>query len=336
MAPMLVVLLPLVAGIALNWLPRDGAIGPFSTALGPTGALTTVGLMLICVGAQITPGQLGRLGWRTALILVACTLVPALLVVLYVHRFGPGGVLGISGLACASCLCTSNAVWLALARRHGSLIDQWSGTVAAAFNAGPVVPLLLLVAVAHGLSGPWWAASLPSVLDALLPLALGFAAGLVARAAGRDLAPKLRPAIPYLMVVFCVQLGARIRPGVLAAQAPRGALLGAVVVVLTGGLVVAGYAAMRRRAVVGWAAGAIAVGAPISPAVVAASLPAWLPFSAAATAQLGVAVIVSTVLASALCALAARLSPRQVAAAPPVVQDPLPAMPPEPRVVLPR
>jgi 2-keto-3-deoxygluconate permease len=211
-SPILMVLVPLAAGIGLGVLPHGGAFGPFSAALGPQGALTTVGLLLVCVGAQISPHQLGNLTWRVALILAACTLLPAALVVAYVHQYGPGGVLGISGLAAASCLCTSNAVWLALSRRYGSLIDQWSGTVAAALNTGPVVPLLLLIAVTHGVVGPQWAASAPAVLDATLPLLVGFGAGLAARAAGRDLAAKLRPAIPYLMVVFCVQLGARIRP----------------------------------------------------------------------------------------------------------------------------
>jgi hypothetical protein len=67
---------------------------------------------------------------------------------------------------------------------------------------------------------------------------------------------------------------------------------------------------------VGWAAGAIAVGAPISPTVVVASLPGWAAVADTATAQLGVAVLVSSVAASVCCAVAARLGRRHQAATP--------------------
>lgn len=304
--PAVSVLAPLAAGAAFSTVAHRAAVGPFTVALGPAGALSTVALMLVCVGAQISPRTLGPVSSRVAVILAGATLVPAAAVAAYWRWCGPAGIAGVSVLAAAAAaVCTSTAVWLALAARYGSPADRWGGTVAAAINSGPVLPLLLLTA-GHPGATPWLA-----LADAVAPLAVGFAVGLC----GDTVRVACRGAIPALMVAFSFQLGARLNLAGLAAQAPAGATLGAAVAVLSGAAVAVGYRLLLHEpAAVGWASGAVTIGAPIVPVVVAQALPAWQPYVPAAVAQVGVAVLVSSVAATALCALAARRRPARPAA----------------------
>lgn len=295
------VLLPLAVGVAVTPVVHRATIGLFTLALGPSSAMASVALLLVCVGAQISPRAIGPVGGRVAVILAGATLIPAAAVASYWWRFGPAGVGGVSVPAAAvAAVCTSTAIWLALAGRYGSPDDQWGGTVAAAINSGPLLPLLLLAAGRPGAT-PWAA-----LADAVVPLALGFAVGL----AGGDSARRAcRACLPVLMVAFSFQLGARLDPAALVTQAPAGAALGVAVVVLSGAATAVGYRLLLHRpAAVGWASGAVTIGAPVVPAVIGAALPVWGRYVAAATAQVGVAVLVSSVAATLLCAAAARLA----------------------------
>lgn len=317
------VLLALTAGaIAGTTLPgatadgnTPGAFGPFTLALGPAGALTTVGLMLTCVGAQIAPRKLAPVGSRVVVVLAGATAVPAVAVFAYGWLFGPDGWHGISLLAAAvAAVCTSNAVWLPLARRYGTDTDAWGGTVAAAVNSGPVVPLILLAAWGHGQAPVPW----PALADAVAPLLIGFLIGVAGQDGART---AMRAAIPYLMLAFSVQLGARLNLVTLLRQAPDGLLLGLAVAGLSGAAVALGWLlVLRRPAAVGWGAAAVTIGAPIVPGVVAVALPVWQPYAATAAAQVGVAVVVSSVVAVVASALTYRLSQqrhRPAAPAPP-------------------
>jgi 2-keto-3-deoxygluconate permease len=296
--PGLAVLVPLVAGaLVATLVPHAAGIGPFTAAvLSRPAALGEVAAMLCCVGAQITPAGLRPVAGRLALILATATVLPGVAALGYGAVFGPAGIGGVSLLAVAvAATCTSNAMWLALTARYGTPADQWAGTVAAAVNSGPAVPLALLSIAGHTGTGVPWS----GLLDAIAPLAAGFAAG-TARPAWR--AP-MRAAIPVLLVAFTFALGAQLDLRAAATALPAGTALGLTTALLAGALTATGYLLLREPATVGWAAAARTVGAPIVPGIIATDLPGCAPYAATATAQVAIAVLISSLAAPALTAV---------------------------------
>jgi 2-keto-3-deoxygluconate permease len=299
--PAAAVLIPLTIG-AIVGTCAPGALGPITSAAGAHGALPYVAAMLFCVGGQIQPRALPRVGARVGVVLIGATVVTGMLVVAYGVAAGPAGVGGVSVLAvAASGLSVSNALWLALAGRYGSGEDVAGGMAAAAVNAGPAMPLLLLGIYAAG------GAQLPvhAIADALAPLGGGFLVGLL----WPGVRPYLARATPLMLVAMSYALGCEINVGTLAGALVDGAVLGLVVAVVSGALVAAGWVmVLRQPPAVGWAAGGVAVGSVIVPGIVAApsALPAWAPYAVAATAQVAVAVITSNLVAAALTAASAR------------------------------
>jgi 2-keto-3-deoxygluconate permease len=293
--PGVVVLAPLTAGALCALERRHLMIGPFTTALGPGGTMHAVALMLVAVGAQIRPGALPRVGARTGVVLAGATVIPAAGALLYGLVAGPAGVGGVSLLAVvAAGVCTSNTLWLALASRYGTAEDVGGGMIASALNTGPALALGVLAVWGAGHGVPVLA-----LVDALAPLGLGFGLGL----AWPGCRAPLGRALPVLLasVAFCLGWDLDLRT--IAHQFAGGIGLGAGAARVSGGLVAAGWAwVLRRPATVGWAAGGIAVGAVLVPGVVATAEPAWSPYAAAATAQVGLAVLVSGVLAPVLTA----------------------------------
>lgn len=296
-APML---LPLVAGMSLVTVGADPTrLGPFTGGLGDD-AVGFVSVLLVCVGAQITPRSVRPVAGRLGVVLAGATVVPAALIVAYAALFGAPGFGGLSVAAVAAAgLCTSNALWLALARRFGSPEDAWGGSVASIINSAPAVPLALLMLLRHD-SGtlPW-----RGLLDAVLPLAVGIAAGMIVPACRATLVR----AIPVLLVIVSFSLGLRLDMHPAVHELPAGLALGLVTALVSGGLVAAGWRlVLRRPPTVGWAAAGTAVTIPLMPGIFAAADPAWTPYVPQATAQLGIALVVSTFAAPALTAASAR------------------------------
>lgn len=298
--PGIAVLLPMAAGATIATVaPHDVAFGPFTTALTDNAAMPAIALLLVAVGAQISLRSALPVSGRIGVVLLGNTLIPGLLVFAYAWYFGPAGFGGIPLLTvAAAALCTSNGLWLTLAQRYGSPEDAYGGTIAAAINSGPLVPLLLLAAYDHGASPIPWSA----LLDSVTPLLIGLLAGML----WPPVRPVLRAIIPVMIVTFSFSLGLRLPFTTLAHQLTRGAGVGVTCSILSGMLVAIGWAKiLRRKARVGWAASAITVGAGIVPAMIGAADPAFRPFVAVATAQVSVAVLVSTVLTPLLVLLAA-------------------------------
>ncbi|GAA4215290.1 2-keto-3-deoxygluconate permease [Actinocatenispora rupis] len=294
------VLLPLAAGAVVGtWRPAGGGMGPFTGAV-TGGAYAYITILLICVGAQITPASLRPVAGRVGIILTGATVVTGAAVLAYGVAAGPDGIAHVSPLAVAAvAVSTSPAMWLAIARRHGTAPDGWAGSVASTLNSAPVVPILLLLAISHHTGTVAWR----SVLDATLPLAIGAAAG--------HLAPgcrtMLRAPIPVLVVLVAFSLGCRLDLHFIARQTPTGLVLGVVAGLVSGGLVVTGWRLfLHQPGTVGWAATACTITAPLLPAIAATTDPTWTPYVPAATAQAGVALIVTTLAAPALTAFSAR------------------------------
>jgi 2-keto-3-deoxygluconate permease len=108
-----------------------------------------------------------------------------------------------------------------------------------------------------------------------------------------------------LVVALSFGLGTQVQLRHLGGQLVAGAVLGVAVALLSGGLVAAGWrVVLHRPATVGFGAAACTVAVPLTPSIVAAADPSWAPLVPAATAQLAVALIVSTLAAPALTATA--------------------------------
>ncbi|GIL29071.1 2-keto-3-deoxygluconate permease [Actinocatenispora comari] len=289
------VLLPLTAGIAVAAVTggRSG-LGPFTTGMSG-GAISYVSLLLVCIGAQISPGSLRPVASRIAVVLAGATLIPGVGALVYARLAGRDGIDGVSSLAvAAAAVCTSNALWLVLARRYGSDTDAWGGAVASILNSAPIAPMLILAAVSRHHALPWC-----GMIDALAPLAVGVVVGRLAPACRTALAA----AVPLLVVALSFGLGTQVQVRHLGGQLVAGAVLGVAVALVSGGLVAAGWRiVLHRPATVGFGAAACTVAVPLTPSIVAAADPTWAPLVPAATAQLAVALIVSTLAAPALTA----------------------------------
>jgi len=292
------VLAPMGAGAAITAVAGGHtAIGPFTRGLSG-GAVSMVALLLVCVGAQITPASLRPVASRTGVVLAGATLIPGAAALAYAMTAGRSGIGGVSALAvAAAAVSTSNALWISLARRYGAgPMDAWGGSVASVLNSAPVVPMLIVAACAGRPQLPWC-----GILDALAPLAIGVVLGQVLPACRAALAG----AVPVLVAGMSFGLGTRLDLRGAGSQLPAGLALGAAIAVLSGGLVAAGWRlVLHQPATVGWAAGACTVTAPLMPAIIAGSDPTWTPLVPAATAQVAAALVLSTLAAPALTAAA--------------------------------
>jgi 2-keto-3-deoxygluconate permease len=261
------------------------------------GAISYVSLLLVCIGAQISPGSLRPVASRIAVVLGGATLIPGAGAFAYARLAGRDGIDGVSSLAvAAAAVCTSNALWLVLARRYGSDTDAWGGAVASILNSAPIAPMLILAAVSRHHALPWC-----GMIDALAPLAVGVVVGRLAPACR----PALAAAVPLLVVALSFGLGTQVQLRNLGGQLVAGAGLGVAVALVSGGLVAAGWrVVLHRPATVGFGAAACTVAVPLTPSIVAAADPSWAPLVPAATAQLAVALIVSTLAAPVLTAAA--------------------------------
>ena len=295
------VLLPLAAGATVSLtVPGGGQLGPFSAGLRE-GGVSFIALLLVCIGAQITPGSLRPVASRIAVILVCGTVITGLGAIAYGRWFGDRGVGGVSVMAVsAAAVCSSNALWMALASRHGSEGDQWGGAVAAVINSSPVVPMLVLAAASDHHSG---ALPVAALVDAVVPLAIGFAAGLIVP----DCRHALKAGVPVLVVALSFALGCQLNLRRAAGDLPAGLCLGVAAAALSGGLVAAGWRILLGEpATVGWAAAGSPVSMPLIPGIVASAVPAWTPFVGAAAGQLTAALIASSLAAPALTSTCAR------------------------------
>lgn len=298
--PGAVILLPMLAGASLSALAGTrGAFGPVTDALTRC-ALPCIAVLLIAVGAQVRPAGIPALAGRAGVVLFGTTLVPALLLLAVAWRFGREGVVGIPLLTLlAVALSSSYAMWAHTAHRYGTREDAAAGCLASAISSSPVAPLLV-VAVWQGTGG---AVSWRLLVDSVLPLIVGVALGAVLPGSREPLRGLLGPLLPAL----AFSLGWGIPIAALVHQAPAGLALAAIIGLISGGLVaLAWHKVLRRSAVVGWSAAAVAANSAALPQILAAGDPAWRPYLSTATAQAATAALISTALAALLVTAAAR------------------------------
>lgn len=280
-------LIPLLAGsVVRTFWPGFLELGSFTTALFKDGALPLIALLILATGAQINVRQSGAVLAKTGVLLLAKTVLPALLVILYGYLFGRDGILGISLMAAMIAFINSNGgLWLALAAQYGDDEDR-GAYIASALNDGPFFTLLFL-----GLSG-LGAIPFEYIVAAILPFLIGFILGNL----DAKFAEMMKPTAAITVPFFAFALGAGIDLRSLAVGGVTGLVLGLLVAFITGAL---GYWAyrylLRERSAVGFAVGTTAGNSVATPAIVAQADPSFSPFVSVATAQVAVSVLVTAV-----------------------------------------
>ncbi|HEY8425761.1 MAG TPA: 2-keto-3-deoxygluconate permease [Limnochordales bacterium] len=280
-------LIPLLLGsLVRTFWPGFLGLGSFTSALFRDGALPLIALLILATGAQINLRQSGRVLAKTGVVLLAKTVVPALLVIAYGYAFGREGILGISLLAAMVAFINSNGgLWLALAAQYGDEEDR-GAYIASALNDGPFFTLVFL-----GLSG-LGAIPFVYIVAAVLPFVIGFVLGNL----DAKFADMMKPASAITVPFFAFALGAGIDLRSLAVGGVTGIWLGLLVSLVTGALTYWAYRwLLGERSAVGFAAGTTAGNSVATPAIVAQADASFSPFVAVATAQVAAAVLITAI-----------------------------------------
>lgn len=288
--------IPLILGSIIGTFAPDILnIGSFTTGLFKDSATPLIALLIFATGTQITLRSSGPVLAHTGVILVAKTVIPALIIVGIGALVGPEGFMGISLLAMLTVVANSNGgVWLAFTGKYGDFRDR-GAYIASAVNDGPFFTLLFL-----GASGM---ADIPVSLmvAAVLPLIIGMIIGNLDAAWTEILRPTGAIVIPF----FAFALGTGIDLGAIATGGIIGILLGVLTVMLTDALTYLGYRFVLRRGKesgMGFAAATTAGNAVATPLIVADADPSLMPYVETATAQVAAAVLVSAILAPIVAA----------------------------------
>ncbi|SMB98944.1 2-keto-3-deoxygluconate permease [Thermanaeromonas toyohensis ToBE] len=281
-------LIPLLLGsVVKTFFPGFLEYGSFTTALFKNGALPLIALLIVATGAQISLRQSKAVLVKTSVLLLAKTIIPGFLIIIYGYIFGKAGILGFSLLAVLVAFINSNGgLWLALAARYGDSNDQ-GAYIASALNDGPFFTLLFL-----GLSGlgsiPW-----KYIVAAIIPFLVGFIWGNLDKKFAEMMKPTARITIPF----FSFSLGAGIDLRSLFVGGFTGIIIGVAVTIITGTLGYLSYRyLLREKSAIGFAIGTTAGNSVATPAIVADADPSFKPFLAVATPQVAASVLVTAIL----------------------------------------
>jgi 2-keto-3-deoxygluconate permease len=264
--------------------------GSFTGALF-SGALTTLAVFYVCMGATIEVKATGYILKKGGALFAAKTGI-AVLVGIILGRLwgespvGAGAFAGISTLAVVAAMNDTNGgLYMALMGQFGSARDVAAYSIMTV-ESGPFLTMVTLGVA--GLSAfPW-----QTLVGAILPLAVGMLLGNL----DRDLREFFRPAVPVLIPFFALALGAGIDLSAVWQAGLLGVGLGVFVVAVTGTALFLVDRATGGKGTAGLAAASTAGNAAAVPAIVAAANPAYKPAAASATILVATSVVVTAVL----------------------------------------
>jgi len=284
-----IMLLPLLLGSLLYTVwPQALEIGSYTTALfSSAGAATLMALQLFCIGTQIRLAKLSGVLKRGGVLLLSRA-VAGLAAVLLFRLFAKDGLIaGISVLAAVAAFSNTNgSIFIASA----SMLNDEEAAASAPFLAlsnGPFLTALIL-GVSGAASFSWL-----SLLALVFPMLLGVLIGNISGRAARLFAPGVALTLPF--IGFALGAGIDLRQlwlgGVSGLLLAFGALtIGGIIALLFDRII------NRRSGAAGIAASATGANSIAVPAALALTNPEWLAVSAAATAQIGAAVIVGAII----------------------------------------
>lgn len=204
-------------------------VGGFTTALFKSGALTLIGMFLVCVGSQID-FAVGARAFKKGFIVTGTKAIVAIasgyaLATFFDPWGGENSLLGLSMVAVIAAMSNGNGgMYAALTGQYGNRSDVAALSVISV-NDGPFLTLLAL-----GLLGEQF--PLAAFAAVLTPIALGFVLGQLDPEIRRLLAPGERLTIPFFAFALgaSMSLSVFLDPAVLAG----GLVLGVSTVLFTG------------------------------------------------------------------------------------------------------
>lgn len=278
----------LIAAVIHTWAPGLVEIGGPTTALfSSSGTMCLAGLLLFIIGSQLSVRQIGTVLKRHGTLLAVKLIMAFAAGMILMHSFGAKGIFGISTMAFVSVLASNNpGVFLALTKSYGDEIDH------AAFGLWnvacmPTIPLLILGA-ASGAAFDYMA-----LIALLVPFFLGILLGNIDGDIQKLMAPGSMIILPFLGFCFgiSVDLVTAFRSGL---QGIFLTLVFYIISIIPGFctdhwiLRRPGYASVATCCVAGLAIGA--------PSQIAQAVPEHAPYLQAATAQIALVMILTTVI----------------------------------------
>jgi len=288
-----IMLVPLFMGTLVNtFIPGLIDIGGFTTALWRNGAMTLIAVLLFCSGAQIQFRTAGMALYKGSVLTASKVIIGTGAGALLVMTLGlEWTLLGITPLALVSSLGNNNGgMYTALASKYGTNSDV-GGIAILSSTDGPFFEMLLLGAVG--------AAAIPHM--ALVAVILPIFAGMLVGNLDNRMKEFLKPGMAIAILMFAFPLGAGLNLRTFVETGVPGVLLALIVLIFTGIPCYFIYKFLiprskRRSCAPGAAVGTTAGNALATPAAIAAVDPSFLPFSAAATAQVATAILVTALL----------------------------------------
>lgn len=281
-------IIPMFMGIIIHsFFPDILEIGSFTTAVfSAEGAITIMGVQLLCLGSQLQMKKLGLVARRSAALLVSKFLLGFLSILLIGRLVGYEGIFGVSLLALVCAITNINgSIYLSLAAAYG---DEADAAVVGPLSLtnGPFLTLIVL-----GVSGSASFSAI-SLIATVIPLLMGILVGNISK----TIREFLKPGIQLLLPFIGFTLGAGIDLKNAASAGIEGILLSVIVLGIGGAFTVLcdkliagrpGYAGLAACAT-----GANAIGVPAAIALVD---PAWKPYAETAATQIAAVVVISAV-----------------------------------------
>ncbi|WP_392559495.1 2-keto-3-deoxygluconate permease [Orbus mooreae] len=287
------IIIPLIAAILINtFFPSVLAIGGPTSALFKYGSTAMMGMFLLICGSSINIKQAGLPLYKGSVLLLLKIVVGALVGWAVGSFFGPDGFLGLSTLVIIVCLTSSNSsLYIALCGDYGDASDAGAISVFC-IKDGPFVSMIVL--------GATGLASIPfeSLLSMIIPLLIGMAWGNL----DKKFKELCSSAQPLIIIIMSFAIGANSSIKTVFTAGLSGILLG-IISAVTGIFFFYMYNIfLRKKTALGAALGTTAASSALTPAIVAQTDPALLPFVDAATAQLATASIITMITAPLLVA----------------------------------
>lgn len=281
-------IIPMFIGIIIHtFFPGILEIGSFTTAtFSNEGAITIMGVQLLCLGSQLRIKELGLVARRSAALLLSKFLLGYLGILLVGSLAGRDGIFGISLLALVCSITNVNrSIYLSLTAAYG---DEADAAVVGPLSLTNGPFLTLLVFGASGAAG----FSAVSLIATVMPLLFGILAGNISK----TIREFLRPGIQLLLPFIGFTLGAGIDLRNVSSAGIEGILLSIIVLGIGGAFTfLCDKFIARRPGYAGLAASATGANAIGVPAAIALADPAWQPYVESAAAQIAAVVVITAI-----------------------------------------
>lgn len=284
-----IIVVPMFIACFINtFIPSILEIGPMTEAItSKEGLNVLIDITLVSVGSQFTIKRLKHALQRGLVLLISKILTGLILGFIFFKLFGRDGIFGISALAfIASITNQNNSLFIGLISDYGDEYDVASAAITAIISV-PIFTFLTLSILGIAEITP------ASILDLTFPILVGVVLGNIDKGFCEFLAGMQKHIIPFL--------GFAIGSGIDFMDIFRGGMAGVILSVLTvlAAFIISVPSDIYINKRPGWAAIGIYTAAGnsvIVPNLVANIDPSWKAYEHIAAAQLGTAVILSSIL----------------------------------------